>query len=199
MSLKKYIEHHVQLHTLRVELMNGKVLLYRIDADRKEALENWMNSSTDDLMESTNEFISFYASPDRMVFIRISAIKRLIFCWDAAMLISNPWQYNDNFGVASDFEGELLIPSAIVLLHGIENALIFDADPDEDFPGIDEESFSYPNFLRNGFITLPDEDGEQNYIPVCNIDCLELKRAFIYPDDMWRDMEKQRDLDNRQN
>lgn len=40
MSIKKYMEHHVQVHTLRIELISGKVLLYSIDAHRKEELEN---------------------------------------------------------------------------------------------------------------------------------------------------------------
>ena len=32
MPNKKYMDEHLLLHTLRIELMNGKVLLYNIDA-----------------------------------------------------------------------------------------------------------------------------------------------------------------------
>ncbi len=74
-----------------------------------------------------------------------------------------------------------------------------DLDPNSDFLGINEESFSNDQFLKGGFISLPDEDGEQNYIPVKNIDCLEVDRAFIYPDDIWEEMERIRYIENNQN
>ena len=200
MSIKKYIEHHVQVHTLRIELISGKVLLYSIDAHRKEELEKWLLARTDDLMDFSDDFISFYASPGRMAFIRISAIKRLIFCWDAAATVSDPWQYHDHFVVTSKFEDELLIPEVIIQLHTVSEPLIFsDLDPNSDFLGINEESFSNDQFLKGGFISLPDEDGEQNYIPVKNIDCLEVDRVFIYPDDMWEEMERIRDIENNLN
>ena len=200
MPTKKYMDEHVLLHTLRIELMNGKVLLYNIDAHRREELENWLQTRTDDLMKFLDNFLSFYASPDRMAFIRISAIKRLIFCWDPAVIVSEPSQYHDHFEVTDKFEGELLIPSVIILLRSDPQPVVFsDVDPHSDFLGIDEESFSQNNFLKRGFISLPDGDGEQNYIPVINIDCLEVARAFIYPDDMWDDMENLRKVNDNKN
>ena len=39
MSLEKYLEHHIKVHTLRIELMDGRILLYKISADVKEDLE----------------------------------------------------------------------------------------------------------------------------------------------------------------
>ena len=200
MPNKKYMDEHLLLHTLRIELMNGKVLAYNIDAYRKEELENWLQARTDDLMESSNPFVSFYASPDRMAFIRIAAIKRLIFCWDAVVTVPEPWQYHDHFEVISKFEDELLIPEVIILLRNDPQPLIFsDIDPDNIYLGITEESFSNDHFLKGGFISLPDEDGEQNYIPVTNIDCLELGRAFIYPDEIWEEMENMRKMENNKN
>lgn len=194
------MDEHLLLHTLRIELINGKVLLYNIDAHRKEELEDWLRTRTDDMVEFSDDFLSFYASPDRMAFVRIAAIRRLIFCWDAAAIIPEPSQYHDHFEVASKFEDELLIPSVIILLRSDPKPLTFsDIDPDSDFLGIDEESFSNNHFLKGGFISLPDEDGEQNYIPVINIDCLEVDRAFIYPDDMWEEMERIRDVENNKN
>ena len=167
---------------------------------RKEELETWLQARTDDLMEFSDHFLSVYASPDRMAFIRIAAIKRLIFCWDAAVTVPEPWQYNDHFEVTSKFEDELLIPEVIILLRNDPQPLIFsDIDPDNIYLGISEESFSNDHFLKGGFISLPDEDGEQNYIPVTNIDCLELARAFIYPDDMWEEMENMRRLEDNKN
>lgn len=200
MSIKKYLEHHIQIHTLRIELLNGKVLFYNIDAYRKEELENWLQERTNDLMEFSNDFVSFYASPDRIAFIRINAIRRLIFCWDAINTLKDSWEYHDHFEVTTKFEDELLIPPVIILLRSDTQPLVFsDVDPDNDFLGIDENSFSNDNFLKGGFISLSDEDGEQNYIPVRNIDCLEVSRAFIYTDDMWEDMERMRDAENNKN
>ncbi|MEO6733047.1 MAG: hypothetical protein ABIN01_17620 [Ferruginibacter sp.] len=195
------MDEHLLLHTLRIELMNGKVLFYNIDAYRKEELEEWLQARTNDLMEFSNNFLSFYAIPDRMVFVRISAIKRLIFLWDAAAdVLSEPSQYHDNFEVAEIIDGELLLPAVIILLRSDPQPLIFsDLDPEGDFPGIGEESFSNDHFLKGGFISLPDEDGEQNYIPVTNIDCLEMARAFVYPDDTWEEMENMRRMEDNKN
>lgn len=110
-------------------------------------------------------------------------------------LIRQRW---DNIGWL--FEEELLIPAVIILLRSDPRPLIFyDVDPDSNFLGISEESFSNSHFLKGGFISLPDEDGEQNYIPVTNIDCLEVDRAFIYPDDMWEEMENMRKIENNKN
>ena len=200
MPTKKYMDEHLLLHTLRIELMNGKVLLYNIDAYRKEELENWLQARTDDLMEFSDDFLSFYAIPGRMAFVRIAAIKRLIFLWDAAVTIPEPSEYHDHFEVTSKFEDELLIPAVIILLRSYPQPLVFsDVDPDSNFLGISEESFSNSHFLKGGFISLPDEDGEQNYIPVTNIDCLEVDRAFIYPDYMWEEMENMRKIENNKN
>ncbi len=136
-------------------------------------------------MESSNPFVSIYASPDRMAFIRIAAIKRLIFCWDAVATVTAPSQYHDHFEVTEKLEAELLIPEVIILLRNDPQPLIFsDIHPGNIYLGINEESFSNDHFLKGGFISLPGEDGEKNYIPVTDIDCLELGRAFIYPDEV---------------
>ena len=135
-----------------------------------------------------------------MAFVRISAIRRLIFCRDAAVTIPEPSQYHDHFKVTSTFEDELLIPAVIILLRSDIKPLVFsDVDPDSNFLCVDEQSFSQVHFLKGGFISLPDEDGEQNYIPVINIDCLEVARAFIYPDHMWEEMENMRKTEDNKN
>jgi hypothetical protein len=200
MPNKKYMDEHVLLHTLRIELMNEKVLAYNIDAYRKEELENWLQARTNDLMEFSDPFVSFYACPDRMVFIRIAAIKRLIFCWDAIATVLDPLQYHDHFEVTEKFEDELLIPEIIILLRNDPLPFTFsDIHPGDIFLGINEVSFSNDHFLKGGFISLPDEDGEQNYIPVTNIDCIELRRAFIYPDQIWEEMEEMRKMEDNKN
>lgn len=200
MPTKKYIDEHMLVHTLRIELMNGKVLHYNIPAYQKEELENWLHARKNDLMEFSNEFVSFYALPERMAFIRITAIKRMIFCWDPVATVADPLQYHDHFEVNSSIEEELPIPAVIVLLRSDPEALVFDEiSPNSLYLGIDEESFVNEHFLKGGFISLPDEDGEENYIPVVNIDCLEVARAVIYPDDIWEDMENMRTQEDNNN
>ena len=65
-------------------------------------------------------------------------------------------------------------------------------DPDSDFLGIDEQSFQNTHFLNGGFLTVKDEDGEQNYIPMINIECIEVERVYIFPDDMGEEMQNMR-------
>lgn len=181
-------------HTIRIELIRGEELLFNVDFETKEEFENFLAYHTDDLNEHSRNFISFYAIPDRMVFVRIRSIKRIIFCWDVPPLMEIPMIYQDNFGLASDFDGELLIPSAIFLLKHCKEPLVFDdLDPEDDFLNLDEESFENPHFLKGGFISMPDEDGEQNYIPVANIEYFEVDRCQIYPDQVWEEMNKPED------
>lgn len=131
MSLKKFFEQHLQLHTLRIELYSERVLRYQIDAQRKEELEEWMRNPIDPFSSLTSSFLSFYADYDRMVFIRISAIKRIIFCWDYAATLASPLGYSDPFDI-------------------IESRNI-DTDVNED-TGTDET----PEWLKG----LDDDDGE---------------------------------------
>lgn len=178
-------------HTLRIELIRGEELLFNVDFETVEEFENFLTHYTDDLNDHSRNFISFYAIPDRMVFVRIRSIKRIIFCWDVPQSLEATMIYRDNFGYASEFEGELLISSAIFLIRGCKEPLVFDdLDPEADFLNLSEESFENPHFLKGGFIALPDEDGEQNYIPVANIEYMEVDRSLIYPDQIWEEMNK---------
>jgi len=178
-------------HTLRIELIRGEELLFNVDFETGEEFEDLLSHYTDDLNDHARNFISFYAIPERMVFIRIEAIKRIIFLWDVPAALEVPLVYRDNFDLASDLDGELLIPSAIFLLRGCKEPVVFDSlDPEDDFLNLTEESFENPHFLRGGFISMPDEDGEQNYIPVINIEYIEVDRCQIYPDQVWEEMQK---------
>lgn len=191
MSIETYLDHHIKLHTLRIELIDGKTLLYRISATVKEELANWMDNSVGELMGMHKVFLTFYSSSDRMVFIRISSIKRFIFCWDIIGQSEEIQKYHDNFLVAFKDDEELIIPEVIVKLKNCTEPLIYEGlNPHADFLGIDEESFTNTHFLEGGFLKVQDEDAEYNYIPITNIECIEAKRAFIYPDDMWQEMQE---------
>lgn len=69
-------------------------------------------------------------------------------------------------------EEQLMIPNLIIKLRGSVEPLIYsDLAKEHDFLGIDEESFQNRHFRKGGFLTVQDGDGEQNYIPVINIEC----------------------------
>ncbi|MEO6000799.1 MAG: hypothetical protein ABIN89_28380 [Chitinophagaceae bacterium] len=200
MSLKKYLEHHIKVHTLRIELMDGKILLYKISADVKEDLEKWLTVNVSDLIGSHNVFLSFYSVSDRMVFIKIRSIKRIMFCWDVITQLAEVSSYRDNFGVTFEDEEDTIIPRLIIQLRNNSEPLVYeDLDPNSDFLGIDEQSFQNMHFLKGGFLTVKDEDGEQNYIPMINIECIEVERVYIFPDDMWEEMQNMRNRRNNVN
>lgn len=181
-------------HTLRIELTRGEELLFNMDFDSKNEFENFLAYQTDDLNEHSRNFISFYAIPDRMVFVRIKSIKRIIFLWDPSRALDNPITYIDNFEVVEIDEDEIWIPSAIFLLRNCSEPLVFgELHPEFDFLNLSEESFENPHFLKGGFISIPDGDGEQNYIPVANIEYFEVDRCQIYPDQVWEEINKPED------
>ena len=126
MSLKKYLEHHIKVHTLRIELMDGKILLYKISADVKEDLEKWLTVKVSDLIESHNVFLSFYSVSDRMVFIKISSIKRIIFSWDVITQLAEVSSYRDNFGVTFKDEEDTIIPRLIIQLRNNPEPLVYE-------------------------------------------------------------------------
>jgi len=94
----------------------------------------------------------------------------------------------------------LIIPQLILQLRGCYEPLTYhDLDSDTDLLNIDKESFTNVHYLNSGFLTVPDEDGEQNYIPISNIECMEVSRVFIYADDIWhriKDSEEIMDSEN---
>ncbi len=53
--------------------------------------------------------------------------------------------------------------------------------------------------MKNGFLCFIDEDGEKNYLPLINIVCIDVKRDLIYNDEMWNEIQKEKELGNRKN
>lgn len=98
MSHNNFFEQHLQIHTIRIELKTGRVLIYRIDGRRKAELEEWMRSSSDpELVSFISPFLSFYSDYDRMTFVRVAAIKRVIFMWDPVYGFEDADTYSDPF------------------------------------------------------------------------------------------------------
>lgn len=198
---QEYIERVLKTHTLRVEFIDGQVLLYQLAHEDKEEFEKWLRYRVEDDHESISQFCSFF-SAGRMVYINIKDVARFIFCYDF-YVVQDRNGYHDNFEVivsdSTDFveeiKNELFLPQAIIKVRGVAVPYCYwEADFDNNFLFIDERSFSNKKFLKTGFITLPDNDGEQNYIPVRNIVCLELDRRLVITNEDWHQIQLQRNL-----
>ncbi|MCX6249827.1 MAG: hypothetical protein NTX61_03650 [Bacteroidetes bacterium] len=196
---KEILDKMIMIHTLRIDLMDGTFLSYNIDAYEKEDLEKYLEYRTDFSHDSETTFIQVLTIEERVVFIRIKAIKRLIFCSDPPARIKEV-KYHDNFQVITSDENEIIIPDIIIKFKDSSEPLCYsDLDPETDYILLDEEAFSNKPFRKTGFISINDEDGEQNYIPVVNITCMEFKRELIFSDEIWKSMEHSKDIDKRKN
>lgn len=165
----------------------------------KDELESWLFDLVDDVMERQNTFLSFHSEADRFVFVKISSIKRIIFCWDIVPSKQEYILYRDNFDLLSE-EDEPIIPELIIKIRSSNEPLVFDNfDPDSDLLGIDENSFRNQYFIKVGFLNVLDEDGDQNFIPMVSVECIEVNRVYIYPDEIWQEMQRQSELENSSN
>lgn len=197
MALNKYVEHQSMVHTIRIELIDEKVLLYGITNRVKDELEKWFASQLDDFMSSHHKFLRFHTASDKIAFVRISSIRRLVFCWDLVPSTQAAPQCYDNYKVATNDEEDILIAELIIKLRNNDSPLVYmDLDSDSDFLGFDEDSFKNVHYLKGGFISVRDEEGEQNYIPITNIECIEVKRSYIYSDDEWEELQNISDIED---
>jgi hypothetical protein len=196
---ENFLEKIVYRHTFLIELMDGTQLGYNIDPNEKEDLERFLQYRVEESHDSKSKYMQFFTIEDRVVIIKIKVIKRLVFCFDLPVNVSEV-RYIDNFKVAKTFENKLFIPDIIIKLRSVSEPLCYsDLDPESDFLILDDCSFSNKPFRKTGFITINDEDGEQNYIPVVNVECLETKRELIYSDEEWESLKQSKDLDNHKN
>jgi hypothetical protein len=179
--------------------MDDTQLGYNIDPKEKEDLERFLQYRAEESSDSKSKFIQFVTIENRVVMIKIKSIKRLVFCFDLPIDLSDI-RYIDNFKVTKTFENEFFIPDIIIKLRGVSEPLCYsDLSPESDFLILDDCILSNKPFRKTGFITVNDEDGEQNYIPVVNVECLETKRELIYSDEEWESMKQSKDLDNHKN
>ena len=87
-------------YTLRIEMNDGKVILYTIDTSNKEYLINKLASLSDgDEERKTIQFLFFQTSLNRHVIINTDEFIRITFCFDFTHQLDNPKAYYDNFNV----------------------------------------------------------------------------------------------------
>jgi hypothetical protein len=189
-------------YTLRIELLNEKVLLYPIDSKTKNKLSATLKSSTIDPKENWKpNFLTFETSLTRFVIINTSTFKSVTFCFDFSALIDNPNAYRDNFNIVekdveieeTKIEGNenslfvsetLLIPQLIIYHKGQipepnynGNPLTFSELNTRCLGQLDLE-LDGRNPLRQ-FIEVMDNDGEVTFIPIAQIIVMEFDRKLL--------------------
>lgn len=191
------------VYTLRVELSNGKVLVYPIDRENKEYLFNKLNANSEsDDNNSLLRFLWFETSLARMAIINTNAIARITFLIDPAVHMDNHTAYPDNFNVVEKDtfieekgtkEGEVrlyvleeeYLPQAIIYHKGqapddrySDNPLLYS----ELSPGC-LASFNIElegELPLRQFLNLTDNDGEETFIPLEQIIVMEFYSNLIY-------------------
>jgi len=98
-----------------------------------------------------------------------------------------------------NFEGPD-IPDAIVLVDNEQEPyLYYSLDEEQDYIQINNKTGFNSVALEGRFISFADENGEENYIPVENIVCLDVSRRLVYNDQEWEEIERKWMLDNNTN
>lgn len=198
-------------HTIRIEMMNGMVLMYGVSTVEKQRVINRLRMKSDAFDSGAPlVFLYFQTYLQRNVVVRVSEIVRVIFCFDAIALAVDPNSYYDNFKVlekdtnlieeatpegkvALKVVTEEFLPSAIIQHKG--NAALdgYDANPllyydlEAECLGTFNLELDDDNIVMRQFINLMDMDGEANFIAVAQISVMEFEDAlltdFDYEDD----------------
>lgn len=184
------------IYTLRVELLDGKILLYRIDAANKQNLMQLLSCAGSD--ERPLKFLLFETYSERQVVINVDSIARVTFCYDPINAVVTPREkYHDNFDIVHKetslekmpIEGgeermhvvqEEYIPDGIIYHKGTctqgdhfyTNPMLYGSLDEGELAGLDAE-LNGEEPLRQ-FINLTDLDGEENFIPMNQIIVMEI-------------------------
>ncbi|MEP7232092.1 MAG: hypothetical protein ABI691_17650 [Ginsengibacter sp.] len=190
-------------YTLRVEMINGKVFIYRIDTENKEYLMNKLGGRSEgDEAKDNLQFLYFETSLRRYVIINTAEIVRVTFCFDFLEQIENANAYYDNFKVvekdtslvakeSADGDTSLYVledeylPQAIIYHKGTSPEDNYDANPllydslSEGCLGLFMLELDDEIPLRQ-FINLIDNDGEETFISLEQIILMEFESKLLY-------------------
>ncbi|MDQ6763254.1 MAG: hypothetical protein M3015_11585 [Bacteroidota bacterium] len=190
-------------YTLRIELLDGKVLIYRIDAENKAYLMNKLGAHSEgDETNRSFPFLYFETSLKRQVIINNNQIIRITICFDFLEQLENANAWYDNFGVvekdtslvakkSDDGETRLYVledeylPQAIVYHKGKHPEDNFDKNPllydslSEGCLGLFMLELDAEIPLRQ-FINFIDNDGEETFISLEQIILMEFESKLLY-------------------
>lgn len=180
-------------HTLRIELVNGKVLIYNVDIENKQFLINKLRQNSDGNEENQPlKFLWFETCLKRSVIINTDSLASVTFCFDTGT--AHPlYNYVDNFDVVYfedepiEDEGEskempkdeeLFLPQAIVYHKGQKPEDGYNPNP-RTYDSLTRGCLAAFNLELDGdcpfrqFINLTDDDGEETFIPLEQIIVME--------------------------
>lgn len=205
------------VYTLRVELLNGKVIVYPVDTENKQYLIKKLRAKSDGIDDETEplHFLWFETSLNRTVVINVNSIARITFCFDFAFQLEDPHSYFDNFNIlqketaleeVATKDGEVrlyiiedeFLPQAIIYhsrkapddLYS-DNPSIYSALDKGCLAGLDIELEGDIPFRQ--FINVIDDDGEETFIPLKQIAVMEFDCNLIFDEDDGEDFEDSAD------
>jgi hypothetical protein len=190
-------------YTLRIELQNGRVLIYRIDSENKQYLLNKLRTNSEGLEHNqVIEFLWFETFLNRHVIINANEMVRVTFCFDYLEQIGNTNAYYDNFEVVEkdtslvSEESEKGESRMYVLEEAyLPQTIIYDKGnaPDADynnnpqlFYSLDNGCLGFFHLELDGelplrqFLNLIDNDGEECFIPLSQIIVMEFDGNLFY-------------------
>lgn len=195
------------VYTLRIELLNGKVLLYSVDAENKQYLIGNLRVNSDGANEDVTpiSFLWFETTYDRQVIVNPKSIVRIVFCFDHAANVVDGGSYHDNFDLLDtgtpsetndttdkneeeDMSEEERLPHALIYHKGNAPEDEYQYNPLEYY-SLDEGCLAGLSLELEGddqlrqFINLIDDDGEETFIPMEQIIVMEFNRNLIFPEE----------------
>lgn len=99
------------------------MLLYSIEPFDKYEPKEWLEERADDLLDISDDFLSFYEKSGRNVFLRISAIQRIILCWDVASEVQRILEPPDNLNIPEEEKKESTDIPLIIKIHARDEPL----------------------------------------------------------------------------
>lgn len=181
-------------HTIRIDLTDGTELLYPIAVEEKQRLIQRLRYFSQGIEEGEDSgFINFSIYPEREVYINKAYMLRLIFCFDNPAGATQ-YLYRDNFNDLEDDEKneggytnadseDILLSQAIIKLtakvgYQDSDILFFNSINAGDLAGFDME-IDDPNAGCRAMLELIDDDGENNFIPLKHIMCMEIDADIV--------------------
>jgi hypothetical protein len=193
-------------HTLRIELQNGRVLIYRIDDENKQYLLNKLRTNSEGSAQNrVIDFLWFETFLNRHVIINAHEMFRITFSFDYLEQIENSNAYYDNFEVVErdtslvseeSEEGEsrmyvleeAYLPQTIIYHKGYTPDEEYSDNP-QLFYSLDDGCLGLFHLELDGelplrqFLNLIDSDGEECFIPLHQIIVMEFDGNLFYTEE----------------
>ena len=209
----------VLAYTIRVELLNGKVLLFPVDGENRRRVMIILGNRSDGIFDGKAlQFIWFESVRNRVVMINVSHLARITFLFDFGLYEKKPDAYYDNFRQLEkettlenikDSGGEIrlhviddeYLPQVILYHKGVapddhynENPLTYASLEKGCLAGFELELEGEIAFRQ--FINLIDNDGEETFIPLDHIIVMEFTGELLDMVDDGMDEEEEENEEN---